>query len=340
MTTTTQPLSRSPQNHIIHESFPQEEHPSLPPVPPSPQEDYVDGSLYLVTTECGQKENLEELSKRPSKSNGVLLGFAYEYNYNILANRPMARAIICDINGRMHEFYQWTADNILKCETPEDFLKAFQNKIDENLDRYLHLVGSSKEVIKHYKQDFMWTSKLTSYESVRQMYMDGRITHLNLNLSKDTAYFNELRLWAQDHGYVFDVIYLSNIPEWIHNDGIAAIEKMRNNLMTILSPETLLIDAKQEESGKGEPKLRLTTHITNRKGLPSFTPVPPKKRKERARSPLPSDDLIPSAGNYTEANSQSKIVKPNDSESTKTSTKTDDKETVTTHQTPRQEDNL
>lgn len=329
MTTTTQPLSRSPQDHIIPGSSLQEETVSLPPVPPSPREGYVDGSLYLVTTECGQKENLEELSKRPSKSNGVLLGFAYEYNYNILAVRPMARAIICDINGRMHEFYQWTADNISKYETPEDFLKAFQNKIDENPARYLHIARNSTEVVEHYTQDFMWTSNFTSYKRVRQMYLEGRITHLNLNLSEDTSYFNELRLWAQDHGYVFDVIYLSNIPEWIYNDGMNAVERMKSNLMTILSPETLLIDAKQEEAGKGAPKLRLTTNITIKKGLPSFTPVPPKKRKGGPRSsPLPFDDLIPSSGSYMEENPQSKVLKPND------------KETVTTHQTPPQEDNF
>lgn len=340
MTTTTQALSHISQNQIIQEIPTQEETVSLPPVPPSTRESYEDGVLYLVTTECGQNENLAKLSETPPKSNGVLLGFAYEYNYNILAVRPMARAIICDINGRMHEFYQWTADNIPKYETPKEFLKAFKKKIDENVDRYLHIGRNSTEVIEHYKQDFMWTSTLTSYEIVRNMYMNGKIAHVNLNLSKDTVYFNQLRFWAERYGYVFDVIYLSNIPEWIHNDGMQAVERMRNNLMEILSPETLLIDAKQEESGKGEPKLRLTTHITNKKGLPSFTPIPPKKRKaNHIPSPLPSDELATSSESLKE-NAESKALKSDESESTKISTKTDDKETVMTHQTQPKDDSL
>jgi hypothetical protein len=340
MTTTTQALSHISQNQIIQGIPTQEETVSLPPVPPSTRESYEDGSLYLLTTECGQKENLEKLLETPPKANGVLLGFAYEYNYNILAVRPMARAIICDINRQMHEFYKWTANNIPKHETPKEFLEAFQSKIDENPTGYLHLAQNSKEVMKHYTKDFMWTSNFTSYEIVRNMYIKGKISHVNLNLSEDTVYFNQLRLWAEKNGYVFDVIYLSNIPEWIHNNGMQAVERMRNNLMEILSPQTLLIDAKQEESGKGEPKLRLTTHITNKKGLPSFTPNATKKRKtNHIPSSLPSDQLVTSSASLEE-NVESKALKSDDSESNQTSTKPDDKQTVTTHQTQPKDDNL
>ncbi|MCB1072581.1 MAG: hypothetical protein KDK96_05690, partial [Chlamydiia bacterium] len=72
-----------------------------------------------------------------TRSNGVLLGFANEFNYNILAIRRMERAIICDINKRMHTFYKWVANNIKKYDSPEEFLQALKSEIDSNPEYYL-----------------------------------------------------------------------------------------------------------------------------------------------------------------------------------------------------------
>jgi hypothetical protein len=56
---------------------------------------------------------------------------------------------------------------------------------------------------------------------------------------------------------------------------------MENNLLNLLSPNTCLIDSKQERFETGEPKLRLTTNIS--KGhFPSF--APPKREKRKVRT--------------------------------------------------------
>lgn len=247
-------------------------------VPPSHHTGYLaDDPPYLKTTECGQVDALHDLFQRMTRSNGVLLGFANEFNYNILAIRPMEGAIICDINKRMHTFYEWVANNIKKYDSPEEFLQALKSEIDSNPKYYLRFPATSEELITHYQQDFMWTSNVTSYQKVREMYMNGQIIHSNLDLINDSAYFDYLRRSAEQNGYVFDSVYVSNIFEWAERSGGSSVNKAKENLLKILSPDTLFIDAKQEFYETGEPKLRITTGIKSLDDFPSFKPS--RKRK-------------------------------------------------------------
>jgi hypothetical protein len=231
----------------------------------------VDDAPYLVTTEEGQVEALHALSRVPPPSNGVLLGFANEFNYNILANRDVKRAVICDINARMHRVYQWTEENIRKYDYPSDFLVAFRSEIEKHPDIYESYLATPAGVIEHYEQDFMWTGDLRSYQKIRAMYQAGLITHVNLNLIRDEAYFDSLALWASENGYVFDSIYVSNIPEWaVRGSGL---NEMKNNLLKVLNPNTILIDAKQVRFESGKPRLRLSRGIVSMETFPDFKPV-------------------------------------------------------------------
>ncbi|NRA89945.1 MAG: hypothetical protein HRU43_02295 [Simkaniaceae bacterium] len=241
-------------------------------VPPSPSMEFaVDDAPYLVTTEDGQVEALHALSIFPPTSNGVLLGFANEFNYNILANRDVKGAVICDINARMHRVYKWTEENILKYEYPSDFLAAFRSEIEKHPDIYESYLATPAGVIEHYEQDFMWTSDLRSYQKIRAMYQAGFITHVNLNLIRDEAYFDSLALWASENGYVFDSIYVSNIPEWaVRGSGV---NEMKKNLLKVLNPNTILIDAKQVRFESGKPHLRLSSGIVSMETFPDFKPV-------------------------------------------------------------------
>lgn len=260
-------------------------------VPPSHQKGYLaDEPPYLKTTECGQVEALDDLFQRKTKSNGVLLGFANEFNYNILAIRPMKRAIICDINKRMHTFYEWVANNIKKHDSPEAFLQALKSEIDSNPGYYLRFPATSEELIAHYQQDFMWTSNVASYQKVRGMYMNGLITHINLDLINDSAYFDDLRLWAEQNGYVFDSVYVSNIFEWAQRSEGSSVNKAKENLLKIVSPDTLFIDAKQEFWETGEPKIRISTGIQSGDDFPSFKPS--RKRTARTLSSSTTSRLV------------------------------------------------
>ena len=244
---------------------------------------------YLMTTEEGHEAGLQALSSYPEKENGIYLGFAFEFNYHVLATRNVQKAYICDINPRMHTLYAWVQKNIIETSDRTEFLRKFEHELTSNSDYYLGYTSTGREVIEHFtSKEFSWLYKDSTYATIRQLYLAGKIIHLELNLSADQATFQNLALSARQNGQVFDVIYLSNIPEWIYRSG--SLEKMKANLATLITPETILVDAKQKYWETGKPVVRVTPNLIQ-DGLPRFKPNP-KRRPERR--PLPTERTFPS----------------------------------------------
>ena len=253
----------------------------------------VDSCPYILTTEIGQNEALIELNDYPAKENGVYVGFAFEFNYHLLAQRPMQMAVICDINARMHKLYDFVAKTIIHCSTRTAFLAKFRTELETNVMYYYGTNEIDIDAIINYysNKEFSWLSSEERFLQIKSLYQENKIVHLNLNLSEDIDFFGNLKKWMDHKGYELDVVYVSNIPEWLNNAGSSALARMEANLLRIMSKNTIFVDAKRRE-GRGEPLVRVTDNI-KRNGFPSFRPEKSmRKRKHyiarRAQKPSSS----------------------------------------------------
>ncbi|MBF5059509.1 hypothetical protein [Candidatus Neptunochlamydia vexilliferae] len=240
--------------------------------------DLVSTSPYIITSEIGQTDAIKTIIQKSSKKKGVLLGFAFEFNYNLLANGlEVDQAIICDIDEKMHELYQFIAKTIVRTPTKEEFLKAFKTEL-ENRCSYYNTGREAEEVIEYYTlQAHSWLSTGPGFKKVRTLYQEKRIHHRNLNLFSDKDYFKKVATWAEKCQYIFKVIYVSNIPEWAYRQN--KLSEMTTNLQWLLSPETIFVDTKQEMWESGKPKIRFFQGTK----LPSSRPNIRVEKRERSQ---------------------------------------------------------
>lgn len=246
----------------------------LSPPFPEPKEFTSNDYPYVLTTEVNQLHVLQELRTIFPQKEGLFLGFAFEFNYHLLAERPVKFAWICDINKKMHTLYTFIQTTILTSPNRAAFISAFRKEISQNHDYYFGcLTGFEDKVIDHYlKEEFSWLYSDEKFLRIKNLYANKKICHAHLDLVEDSYFFGKLKEWADSNQLQFDVIYLSNIPEWLQRTSFESVTKMKTNLLQILSPQTLLIDAKQPSFERGDPTLRLTKNITHAKAFPSFTP--------------------------------------------------------------------
>ena len=234
---------------------------------------------YLKSTESGHAESLEEMRAIPAKDNGVYLGFAFEFNYHLLAERPVQKAYICDINPRMLALYEDIERLVVQHEDRNAFIKALRSELSTYSEYYFGLFESVEEVLTHLTTlEHSWLASDRKYETIRGLYLNHKIVHLSLDVAKDRARFEEIAQELQRNRWVLDCVYLSNIPEWLYNS--RNLDALENNLGLILSTDTVLIDAKKEFWESGMPKVRITRDPMAK--LPNFNPN--KRRKTRVLS--------------------------------------------------------
>lgn len=250
-----------------------------------PKEFYSDEPPYVLTTEIGQQAALESIRLRNPLKNGIYLGFAFEFNYHLLAERPFELAWICDINSRMHTLYQFIETTIVTTPTRDSFIEAFRKELEAKGDYYFsHEGGFAKKVIDHYlNEKFSWLHSEEKFLRIQDLYRNHRIHHVNLNIVDDSGYFAQMKMWAETNGYRFDTIYVSNIPEWLQRTDLVSVTKMKANLLKIMSPETHFIDAKQTSFEHGEPVVRITRDIFDAESFPEFAPPPRLKGRAHMR---------------------------------------------------------
>jgi len=234
---------------------------------------------YLKSTESGHAESLEEMRAIPAKDNGVYLGFAFEFNYHLLAERPVQKAYICDINPRMLALYEDIERLVVQHEDRNAFIKALRSELSTYSEYYFGLSEPVEEVLTHLTTlEHSWLASDRKYETIRGLYLNHKIVHLSLDVAKDRARFEEIAQELQRNRWVLDCVYLSNIPEWLYNS--RNLDALENNLGLILSTDTVLIDAKKEFWESGMPKVRITRDPMAK--LPNFNPN--KRRKTRVLS--------------------------------------------------------
>ena len=240
-----------------------------------------DEEPYIITSEEGQTEALQKISQYPLKPKGIFLGFALEFNYHLLALRPTNMALICDINARMHNLYNFIAQTIVvENMNRQKFLLSLKNELETNKEYYFSTEDINIDnVIKHYSEkEFSWLFSDEKFLKVQNLYLDGKIKHLNLDLEKDKQFFVSLEEWMKQENYTLDVVYVSNIPEWFQTLGNGRIDKMKRNLLNVMDSNTIFVDAKKKDSS-GSPIVRVSINIDNEKGFPSFEAERRKKTK-------------------------------------------------------------
>lgn len=235
---------------------------------------------YLKSTESGHAESLEEMKVILTKPNGVYLGFAFEFNYHLLAERPVQKAYICDINPRMLALYQDIERLVVQHEDRSAFIKAFRSELSTHSEYYFGLSEPVEEVLTHLTTlEHSWLASDRKYETIRGLYLNNKIVHLSLDVAKDRARFQEISQELQRNQWVLDCVYLSNIPEWLYNS--RSLGGLSDNLGLIMSADTVLIDAKKEFWESGMPKVRITRDPMTK--LPDFKPSK-KQRKTKVLS--------------------------------------------------------
>lgn len=254
-----------------------------PSFPLTESKEFVNEDLpYIMTTEVRQLETLAQLQNMPPAEEGLYLGFSFEFNYHLLAERPVKFAWICDINKWTHSLYTFIQKTIVTAPNRDAFMHAFMEEITLHHQTYFLCPTSFEEKVRlHYMtHEFSWLYSEEKFLRIKQLYLDHKIVHVNLDVVEDAYFFGKLKDWADHHSLHFDVVYLSNIPEWLQRTSFHSLIKMKTNLLQILSPQTLLIDAKQPHYESGDPILRITQNITDSNSFPSFNPskfTPSKK---------------------------------------------------------------
>ena len=129
-------------------------------------------------------------------------------------------------------------------------------------------------MIDYYvNREFSWLHTDERFFAIKKLYHMGQIQHLNLDLVEDSSFFAQLKQWAEHNQLAFDIVYVSNIPECLQrSQAHTALTKMKANLLKIMSPQTILIDAKQQSCETGDPVLRVTSRSKMLKRFPCLRP--------------------------------------------------------------------
>ena len=154
-----------------------------------PKDFYLDETPYILTTEVGQPAALEFIRSINPLKNGLYLGFAFEFNYHLLAERPFELAWICDVNSRMHTLYKFIETTIVTTPNRDSFIEAFRKELFEKGDHYFSYEGGfAEKVIAHYlNEKFSWLHSEEKFLRIRSLYMERKIHHVNLNLVEDSG---------------------------------------------------------------------------------------------------------------------------------------------------------
>ncbi len=159
------------------------------------------------------------------------------------------------------------------------FIEALKKELTDNLMEYFECSDESiaVNIIDHFlKTEYSWLHSDNKFQKIRNLYLNHQISHVNLDLIEDSSFFAELKRWSDSQQTSFDMIYLSNIPEWVYRQSGSdqgLITKMKANLLKIISPDTVLIDAKQVQSETGSPQIRTNRGIVDAESFPSFEPA-------------------------------------------------------------------
>lgn len=80
---------------------------------------------YIACNELRLNETLRDLQVTPQKQSSVHIGWSFEMNFNIVAERKPDLAIIADINSNTHKAYSFMSAHIRFIDKVEQFRICF-----------------------------------------------------------------------------------------------------------------------------------------------------------------------------------------------------------------------
>ena len=220
---------------------------SIDPVPDCNGQCTLSDSTYVVCNETSYHETLSLLRQLPRNDNGVHIGWACQFNYDVIACRQPQYAIICDINTNMHNLYKKICFLLLSKIDRETFNQELllffsQPEIQEKLS-YTHEFSTPLELLQKLQWEGSWLTCDDKYELIQDMHTQKRIVYRMLDITDDSGYFSALHSWLNTNCLEVDTLYASNIIEWLKSEDQQS--RYRLNLEQLMSPNTQFIYAKR-----------------------------------------------------------------------------------------------
>lgn len=271
----------------------------------------MQSGIYINTNEHGPKETAETLAQIPLVVDGCHIGFSGWHNFDIMAQRFSARALICDINPEnalfLHHVLKFAVLNADRHEFVRQmslFVKKSQYVgARKNLDRdaWLGPIGANsisfslnvseeapydehysiyEEVELELKRPTSWLFTDERYNHIRKLALTDKVALITQSICA-TLSFAGIAKVMRENSIQIDTVYVSNISEWIY----APEERdlFRETVQVFLSEsETILIDGKCAVEDATSPRQRTITkkELTQVSSQNWFFPVTPEQPKE------------------------------------------------------------
>ncbi len=256
MASSSSPITRT---NILPTYVPAQNQAPLEDFPLDESQGTLEQYNYILCNELEQFKLLEALPV--SSPNSVHLGFSCWLNFDLIATRKPELAIICDIDPNMIGMLNLLRDSIIASYTPQEFTQNFWTALVQHFGEDFKGIFTIEETLKTHEQFSEaingngWLQSADSFQLIKNMYSNKQIIHRQLDLTASLETFQEISEWAEKHGFSFDTIYISNIPEWA--DGKK--DEINRNLKSLISSNTFSIASTRERGIRsGSPSLTWT----------------------------------------------------------------------------------
>lgn len=207
---------------------------------------------YVRCNESLQEEILEALSQYPKPEKGVHIGWSIEFNYRIILARKPALVILCDINQRVFDFFDLFKIALIESYSQDDFLSKLKEILEKESDYFFHQKEPRYSLYSTLQSYMTWISCEENYRYLKEMYMNDKIIHLQLDIKDKKNKFELIKQWIDSNGYTLDTLYLSNIWMWLKKDR----DLFAQNINNLMHENCIFIDS--HNSLKRELRLRIT----------------------------------------------------------------------------------
>ncbi|NGX56871.1 MAG: hypothetical protein K1060chlam5_01119 [Candidatus Anoxychlamydiales bacterium] len=224
-------------------------------------------STYIIANETNRQSLIDRIPLNADLvANNLHIGFSCDVNFDLIARRKPAYAIIADIDPAMFGAYQIIKKTLALVKSRHEFVDQLLS--DKKIQDALGICGLDKELWKtgylsakfYYllNQRFSWLGSDESFDFVKNFFQQDRCHFVNLNILNIDD-IKKVARWYESKGLRVDSIYLSNIQEWINKEQTF---RYRDNInLLIKSPDTFIIDAKYPKEDRridSGPPLRVS----------------------------------------------------------------------------------
>src|SRR3972149_4886337 len=166
------------------------------------------GAPYIFCNEQLQTEVIQMLQERDIRA-GVHLGFSGWFNFDIMAATIPSKALVCDINKRMLDFYEVFQSVLLSSSNREEFVEKLQKSLDERSDYFDN--GYLWQLPGELTREGSWLSSDEGFAFIKELHQSNRVEYRFLDATGDATIFNGFR---SEFGDLIKTVYASNIYEW------------------------------------------------------------------------------------------------------------------------------